>query len=310
MHWRLYVAMLALFFSCSILEDSDITSSDQFKKLNLKSIEITQTVNGNSITKIASVKTEAIDESSSIGKLTKRVTISWPTFEDQRFRFRSGVTDAITIIGEYGADDKIKFWRVKSSGTIAETYMFIHNSDGTLNTLKSFITVDGIVTTNTDPYSTDILNFPTVRNLYSADPTIKKSWGGPVQSVTPCGFSLLWQYDLTCPTGTPQPPCVWQNKKEYYYCNQDNFYILNKEGSQVGRSTFSTIESDLLEEVFWEESLNNNTCCGDQFYFHPYLFMKVDPRIRIMYAPDWWKEDSNFNGETNQSVKLKFRYEL
>jgi hypothetical protein len=309
----LFTILQALLLSCTILEDTDVTSLDELRKLKLKSIQITETINGAAILQTAFVTEEDINETLPNGAiLTKRKTIAWPAFTNAIFQFRSGVTSDITLVAEYLTSGRIKFWRVKSGGTEYETYEFQYDGSGFLNLLKTTIknkTTNLIVIDDKDSYVTKDLYFPQIRNP-SADPKLnnKASFGGDaITANNPCGFSFVWQYPLECTTATP-PVCTWKNKKEYNYCDGNNFYIVTPAGAG-GRIQFKVLQTELLEEVYLAESQSGGTCCTDKFYFHPYLFMPGDLRIKIMYAPDWWKEETSFNGNIDQSVRLKFNYE-
>jgi hypothetical protein len=306
----LFTILPALLLSCTILEDSDITSYDELKKLKLKSIQITETSNGIANLKTALVTEEDINETLPNGAtLTKRKTISWPAFSNAKFQFRSGVTSDITLVSEYFANGKIKFWKVKSGGTVYETYEFKYDA-GVLNFLVTTIkdkSTNQTITTDTDIYDTKDLYFPYYRNPFY-DPNNNASFGGEaITSNNPCGFSFVWQYQLECTTATP-PVCTWKNKKEYNYCEGNNFYIVTPAGAG-GRIQFQVFQTELLEEVYLAESQSGGSCCTDKFYFHPYLFMPGDLRIKVMYAPDWWKEETSFSGDIDQSVRLKFNYE-
>jgi len=306
----LFAAFTVLFLSCTILEDTDVTTADELQKLKLTSIEITETLNGSTSTQTAKVTEEIINETLPNGAtLTKRKTISWPSFANPKFQFRSGVTSDITLVSEYLVNGKIKFWRVKSAGTEYETYEFKYDAD-VLNFLVTTIkdkSTNQTIITNADLYFTKDLNFPQYRNpIY--DPKNNASFGGDaITPNNPCGFSFVWEYELECTTTTP-PVCTFKNKKEYNYCEGNNFYIVTPAGAG-GRIQFQVFQTKLLEEVYLAESQSGGSCCTDKFYYHPYLFMPGDVRIKIMYAPDWWEEKTSFSGDIDQSVRLKFNYE-
>jgi len=296
----LSMIFMGLLLSCSILEDTDITTADELQKLKLTSIVVTETLNGSTSTQTAKVTEEIINETLPNGAtLTKRKTILWPTFTNPKFQFRSGVSKDITLVSEYLYNGKIKFWHVYSSGIETEKYEFLYDN-GVLAFLKTTITANNQKTLVVDHYSLDSFNFPTSRD--GASPA---NFGSDKSLPTPCGFKFVWQFG-TCVSTSPST-CEWTEKKQYNYCDSNNFYILNKDGTEGGRAQFQVIENELLEEIYLGES---SSCCADKFYFHPYLFMPGDIRIKIMYAPDWWKDDNAFTGATDQNVRLKFNYEL
>ena len=300
--------LMGLLISCSILEDTDITSVDELEDLKLKSIQITETLNGNAITNTATVMEEVINDPLR-PSLTKRVTISWPSFTNPKFQFRSGVTSNISIVSEYFTDGRIKFWRVKSSGIEKETYEFVYGN-GVLYALQTTIIANLDTTLYKDIYSSaDSYNFPTERISFTkAHPkgeTIAV-FGSNESFATPCSYKFVWQYG-TCEPTSPST-CKWTEKKQYNYCDGSNFYILNKDNTEGARTQFSALSTgQQLQEVYFGETQDTGSCCGDKYYFHPYLFMAGDFRLKILYAADWWKDDINFTGISNQSVRIKFQ---
>lgn len=308
----LSVVLMGMFLSCSILEDSDITSTAALKKLKLTSIVITDDINGNVTTHTAAASDADINETLKNGvKIRKRKTISWPAATT--LQFRSGATSNIMLVSEYLENGKIKYWRVISAADTLETYEFIYDGNGILNFLSTKIvdkTTKQIIVNDKDQYAKTDLYFPLQRNP-NADPSkmISAIWGGDKISINSCGFGFVWQQILECTSTTP-PVCSWKYKKEYNHCSSDNFYIVTQTGSPGGAIHFKIIGTgELLEAVYLGEDQNNGSCCADQYYFHPYLFMPGDMRIKIMYSPDWWKEDITNNGSTRKSIQLKFNYE-
>jgi len=307
------VALIGIFLSCSILEDSDITSTSELRKLKLTSILITDARNSNVTTYTANASEYDVNETLKNGvKIKKRRIITWPA--TTLLQFRSGATSNITLVSEYLESGKIKYWRVIAAADTLETYEFIYNGSGILNFLSTKIidkTTKQLIINDRDEYQTNDLYFPLIRNP-DADPNKlnKAIWGGDRISINSCGFSFVWQHILEC-TATAPPVCNWKNKKEYNACGSDNFYVVTKTGSPGGAMHFKVIGTgELLEAVYLGEDQNNGSCCVDQYYFHPYLFMPGDLRIKMMYAPDWWKEDISTNGSTRKSIQLKFNYEI
>lgn len=306
----LFLILMGMLLSCTILENTDITTASELKALKLKNIEVTETLNGNTITNSATITEEAINDPSQ-PSLSKRISISWPYSSNSKFQFRSGATSDITLVSEYLYNGKIKFWRVKSSGKEVEKYEFLYDPNGVLGLLKTTIITNSDTTTYSDSYSSDVYNFPMVRWASTkAHPKGEPvaNFGSDKSLPTPCSYKFVWQFG-TC-VSTSSTTCEWTGKKQYNYCDANNFYILNKDGTEGGRAQFQVIENELLEEVYLGENQSTGSCCGDRFYFHPYLFMPGDIRVKINYAIDWWKDDNSFSGATDQSVRLKFNYEL
>ena len=284
--------------ACSILEDSDISSSDDLAKLKLKSIQIVHAINGSSTHQEASAVDEAVDISSAVGHITRRMIISWPDLGSQpKFKFRSELTSNIQIRFLIGADGKIRYGYVDSGDITYEVYRFEYDAQGRLLKLGISISQNGV-----DFVSTlDTFDPPGGYFAYrsSADPTKRALLGGDFQFTNNCFIKMPYQYD-------------WNNGgdydsyKQYNYCGKDNFSI-----DPGGQSADFYVTGDILiEEVFIgsRSTSSDPACCLDTYYFHPLLFLPVDISLRIMYSTDWWEEKNEFGGKQNESVKMKFKY--
>jgi hypothetical protein len=99
---------------------------------------------------------------------------------------------------------------------------------------------------------------------------------------------------------------VYNSYKQYNYCDKDNFFI--EPGGQSAQ--FYVTGDVLVEEVYMagNRTPSDPTCCLDKYYFHPLLFIPVNYQLRIMYSPDWWKEDAAVGGKESESIKLNFYY--
>ncbi len=297
----LSIVLVGLLLSCSILEDSDITSLDELKKLKLKGIEITQVLNSGTLSQGMPVQDSVLDISFYLGKLTKQTKIQWHEVQSSyKLKFRSGVTSNIIIKNRYFEDGKIRSCWVYSGGTIREQYYFRYNSKGRLVTLSTTVLETG----QTLPYSTyDTLiyqdaGFDWYAIRSSKDASRRVLFGGDLLSNEVCLFvGPIYFTDASI------------TDKQYNYCDKDNFYIYPGGES----ADFYAIGDDLLEEVYIgnRRKDSDRNCCGDQYYFHPILLIPADYRLRIMYALDWWevKNSTNPSGDKDQSVRLKFYYE-
>lgn len=293
--------VMSAFFSCSILNDSDIVTVDDLDKLRLKTIVIIQELENNEHrSEIALVTDSTLNITFSLGKLTKQTKILWPAVtKGSKLKFRSAVTSNITIKNRYFADGKIRSSWVFSRDSIREQYYFKYNLQSKLITLSTFITEKSTSynTNDTLIYSAKGDAWSATRN--SPQPGRRAIFGGELLSNQSCQLMQVFKVSGNV-TGAIE--------KQYNYCDKNNFYIYPSGES----ADFYTIGDNLLEEVYIgnRRKDSDTNCCGDQYYFHPFLLLPVDYRLRIMYAPDWWEVKNGTNSnEKDQSVKLEFKYE-
>ena len=286
--------------SCSILDDSDITTVDDYKKLSLKTITIQQNLGNETRSKIASVTDSTLNISFTLGKLTKQIKIQWPAVEkDSKFKFRSAVTSNITIKNRYFADGKIGSCLVFSRDSIREQYYFKYNALGKLITLSTFIIEKSTSYSTNDTliYNAKGDGWFAIRN--SPQPARRALFGGELLSNQSCQLMQVFKVSANIPGAID---------RQYNYCDKNNFYIYPGGES----ADLYTIGDNLLEEVYIgnRRKDSDTNCCGDLYYFHPFLLLSVDMRLRVMYAPDWWEvKNGTTSNEKDQSVKLEFKYE-
>lgn len=306
---RFSFALFALLFSCSILEDSDVTSYDELKTLKLKGITFTQILNGVTYSRGIPATDSALNISSPLGKLTKQTKLTWGNV-DAKFRFKSGATSNITIVNRYFDNGNLRSSWVYSGSTIRELYYFTYNSNGKIQTLARTLYTDPNDLTKTttsydsiyyDPgsggkffgFAMRSSNDATKRGVFTAEPI----------SPNPCEIAWVFKRTANANLGIPAVD------KEYDYCGSSNFYIYP--GGQS--ADFKSIGSDLLEEVYLGDRVTDSDkkCCSDVYYYHPILFLPVSINYKIMYAVDWWEEVTPTTpSNKNESVQFSFLYEL
>jgi len=309
------LAILVLFISCSILEDSDVTSYDELYDLKLTGFTFTQVLNNGTYTRGIPASDSTLNISFSLGKLTKQTKLTWGDVDvssktSSKFRFRSGALSNITIVNRYFDNGNLRSSLVYSGSTIREEYYFKYNSTGKIQALKRILYTDPTnLTINTDSYDSIFYdpgsggklfgfamrsskNDATKRGVFVAEPI----------STNPCG--LVWVFKRSA-NASLNIPAV---DKEYDYCGPTNFYIYP--GGQS--ADFHSLGSDLLEEVYIGDRLTDTDkkCCSDIYYYHPVLFLPVDTRYKLMYATDWWEEVTPTTpSNKNESVQFNFLYE-
>lgn len=296
--------VILLLYSCSDLEDTDITSYDALKKLKLTSITLRQTLAAGSYTKDIPVSDSVMNISFSLGKLTRQRKLNWGNVEgSSKFSFRSGAINNIIVRNRYFDNGRIYSSIVFSEGKVRELYFFGYNTSGKLVQLATKIFPDPLdLTKVVDTYDTlfyDNSGFTgsavrssrfdaTKRGIFTAEPI----------SINPC--QLLWVFKRSVNTNNPA------DDKEYNYCGPNNLYIYP--GGQS--ADFYSNGSDFVEEVYIGDRLTetDKKCCADKYFYHPILFEPVLLHYKIMYAVDWWKEVSPTSPGKDENVHFNFSY--
>lgn len=305
---RFSFALVALFFSCSILNDSDISSYDELKNLKLKGITITQVLNSGTNTRGIPATDSTLDITFPLGKLTKQTRMNWGSVEtNSKFRFASGATSNISIVNRYFDNGNIRSSWVYSGSTIRELYYFTYNPNGTIQTLaRTLYTDPNDLTKKTTSYDTIFYDsnskFFGFAIRSSNEATKRGVFGIEPISTNPC--EIVWVFRRSANAGLGIPA----TEKEYDYCGPTNFYIYP--GGQS--ADFHSLGSDVLEEVYMadRQTDSDKKCCADRYYYHPILFMPVDIRYKVMFAVDWWEEVTPTSPTPKtESVQFNFLYE-
>lgn len=309
---RSSVVLLTLLFSCSILDDSDITTYDELNGLKLKGITFTQVLNGVTHSKGIPAIDSTLNISFSLGKLTKQTKLTWGNVDvygstSSKFRFKSGATTNISVVNRYFDNGNLRSSWVYSGSTIREVYRLTYNSNGKIQAVSTTLYTDpNDLTKKTasydsifyDPGSGDKFFGFAVR---SSDASKSGVFTAEPISSNPCEVS--WVFKRSGNTGNPA------DDKEYDYCGSNNFYIYP--GGQS--ADFKSIGSDLLEEIYLGDRVTDSDkkCCADVYYYHPVLFLPVSINYKIMYAVDWWEDVTPTTpSNKNESVRFSFLYEL
>jgi hypothetical protein len=284
--------LMVLFFSCSLLDDSDVTSTDDINDLKLKSITILQELQNEIRTRVAQSTESAISNVTPEGNvLTKEATITFPEItNDWKFKFRSGVTGTgITIKNRFFANGMVYSCQVYKDNDEMESYTFRYNTKNQPDQLITTIKYSEIFTT-TDNLNYDNLGNPGGIIRTSNDPAREGTFELGKSTTKPCGtdaFNFIFK------------------EYEFVLCDNGLFRFPDEESVSI-----DVIEDPLLQEVHLtnQNNVTDTKCCSDIYYFHPVLVFPFDLRHRLLYALDWWLPQGNLNNESNNtSVTLKFK---
>src|SRR5688572_683274 len=133
---RLLSFVLAAFiFSCTIIEDGDITSEEELDNLVLTSIEIEQQGSDGGSTSTARVTKDEVVTINDNGVIIKRqIFMDWPALgANSKLKLKGGVTTSFksyTTLLESGKPHKFYLFSSGSDSTILEFYRFIYDVNG------------------------------------------------------------------------------------------------------------------------------------------------------------------------------------
>lgn len=311
---------LAFILSCTIIEDSDITSQKELDNLKFTSIEIKQETSSGTSTSLAKVTSETkVNITVPAGKVTRQVWMDWPALTGKKLLLKSGLTTAFKSYTSFLESGKPQtFYLFSADSTILELYSFRYSTSGRLSNIISRV-----------PY---VPNGPATSNdtlIYEAS--------GRLSNITR-------KYPATSTTST---------FTELFYSTSDNSYKLNhfifqgmryerpcQEGDGCGRPSWggdyhvwptasnfpaglmnlATIQREYLSMQDFN-SINQNNCgstgCNawiDTFYLHPLMILKdqfnAGDDLLFIYMVDWWKPTTTQQSTNNEKVTFSFKYDL
>lgn len=321
----------AFIFSCTIIEDGDITSREELDDLQYVSIEIKQETSSGTSTSLARVTSEKeINVTVAAGKLTRTVYMDWPALgANSKLKLKGGTATAVRSYASFLESGKPWTFFFFSSGTdstILELYSFRYNSSGRLSNIISRVpyVAGGPATSN------DTLIYDNNGRLSG----ITRKF--PATGTTAAFSNLLYQtsdnfyklnqfvfqamnYQIPCEGGG----CGSQWGGNYHVSpgtspNSGNF--------PTGVMNLTTLQREYLSIQDFN-NIDQSRCSGgggsggcgawiDTFYLHPLMILKdnllAGNDLLFLYMVDWWRPSptSPLASTTNEKVTLSFNYDL
>ena len=136
------MAIFLLAFSCSIIEDGDITSTEELQSLKLTSFEISQNTNSGSSSVTATLNYDSVQNFTDVNtntKITRKVEYTLPPLGTLKMKLRSGATGATKVYIYYTDTKKPYTLGIVSQDSVVELYRFRYSSTGQLNRIATFI---------------------------------------------------------------------------------------------------------------------------------------------------------------------------
>ena len=318
---------MAFIFSCTIIEDSDITSQEELDNLKFTAIEITQEANLGRSTIVAKVtKNTAVNISFVAGNLPQKVTrqlwMDWPALgTGSKLKLKSGFTGSFKSYASFLESGKPwTFYLFNSDSVIFELYSFRYDAAGKLN--KIITRAPAVVGTPVSVLampatSNDTLIYGNPNNTFEVTSIIRRS-----QDASKAGT-------ISVTAGSFLNPHAFNFKGRKYEkpdLNGTSFYSF---GTTAG------LNDGLVELAgYAKESLrlidhnNNPSSCQcskwiDTFYFHPLMLLKeqlpqaqfenekkLGDALLYIYMIDWWQPISTQESSNNETVTFTYKYGL
>lgn len=308
-------------FSCTIIEEGDITSLDQLSALKWKAIEIVQNTNsGNSSTVAQLVYDSAKNVVDPVtgATITRKVKFSLPSLAGKKLKLRSKSSLSTNFYIAYKATNQpVKFW-IQEGDSVIESYNFKYNATNYLYKVITRINpVDGLKETVNTSDSLIYDNSNSVASIIrkSADATKAGTIGISYQNglISNIGFKYTYQIQSgNCPNGSLNNLCGgYQILQQFQNSNPMINYLFEN---------INAVESkiELTDRRF---DFGNTNCqgCGrelDTFYLHPLMLTKnqivLGDQLLMIYMVDWWVPGtaavSNAQLSKNDVVTLNFQY--
>lgn len=321
---RLLSFVIAAFiFSCTIIEDSDITSQEELDDLKLLSVDIEQQISSGTNTLSARV-TKDLEVNLQPSGVKRQIWMDWPALgANSKLKVKSGTTTAFksyTSLLEGGKPNTFYLFSVSGSDTtILELYRFLYNSSGRLATIISRVPYveDGFATSrDTLIYDTNgrlsgvTRNFPATGTT-AAFSSFNYHTSDNYYKLNQYIFQGM-QYQSACQGGGCGP--YWGGNYHVTPSSPSNGFPTGVMNLLSSKKAYLSIQD--------YNNLNQNNCgspnCNaawiDTFYLHPLMMLKdqftAGDDLLFIYMVDWWKPVTTQQTTTNEKVIIQFNYDI
>lgn len=311
--------LLLVVISCSIVNDNDVTSLDQFNKLTLKSFEIKQSLSSGSSSTLGTWKYDSAQNF--VSKVSGyHITLlrgfSLPALGTRKVQLRSGVNTK-TDIKIYYRDDglPVTFW-IFAGDSLVESYRLFYNSSKLLaKVVTDLDPIDGKPQTihfkdsvyypagGVSAYPTSIVrNSPLAPSLAGTFTFYGCSDCGntPVSSIN---SSQGYQYNFY--TGD----CHGNNSAYPYSCGGVNKSSTGNGGGNNGNPQLKFQSSVTFNRTL--QTVFTSAAATDVIYFHPMMMLgDLIPQGGLyfwFYSIDWFKNDGT-SFSNNDQVTINYNY--
>jgi hypothetical protein len=305
-----------LLVSCTIIEDSDITSPSDYSKLKLKGFEIKQSTNKGEQTSTAQITINAS------GKIEK---INWPAVGDYKFKFRTPISTSATSLLTHNSAGSLTTFDTQVGSQSVEKYDFLYNSTGQLIRLLSSGTfASNVVSTS------DSLIYNAQDKLTKLERTTKNTTGANVKT----SYNIAYQNDGALSSFSSSPSNQYELDLGTStgggggYCPNNinsNECTRFRENTQSGPGENGTVlikhylTGSIVSQVQFRDTRSSSDDL-DSYNFHPLMLMssqfKQGRDLLSVYMIDWWipgprqNNNSGNNNNNNKYLNINFTYGL
>lgn len=314
------ILIILLLFSCTIIEDGDILTMDQYDNLQLRSIDILQQKGGNisgpgsaynseskSVTATLS-KVDDINITSPFGNITRVVKIDLPSVSDLVFEFRSKPNAAVTLEQYFLSDGRPYSFEVLKGSASLELYEFGYDNTKRLNKIvfylgENLISDDSLIYDNTGRIASIVRRSPDSSMAGKINIDYVGSETNPIISGLTPSFQIYSYSKSDAPSGGGCPS------------NSNNSLSPCAEfGRSDGNSPMKIVESfGITGKTKKISELTFEGFSGTRYYFHPLMILTNDfslgKELMTIYMVDWWNPEAGVVGGMSQ-LKYKFSYGL
>lgn len=319
----------AFVFSCTIIEDSDITSQEELDNLVFSAIEIRQEMSSGNTTSTATVTSIAVvNIPVSVppfnGTLTKQVHMDWPALTaNSKLKLKSGdVTPFKSRTSYLSSGQPYNFYLFHVSGSdtiIFEWYRFRYDANGRLSNIITNVPY----VENTPATSRDTLIYETSGRLSS----ITRKY--PATGTSTTFTNLFYKTSYNNSYNLNQFNFQGINYQNYTSCSGGgcgpywggNYHASpgtdpNSNNFPTGVMNLATFQMEYLSmQDFNSIGLicANKPCSAwiDTFYLHPLMILKdqlnAGDDLLFIYMVDWWQPVSTQESANNEKVTFTFK---
>jgi hypothetical protein len=322
--------LCSIILSCSIIEDSDITSKEEFDNLRFKSVSIKQETSQGNNSMIANVTSRSeVSIPTPNGLITETFYMDWPALTG-KLKLKGGYTASFkTYTSFLGTGKPYTFSIFDSDSVLLELYRFRYDASGRLVQIITNVPfVEG-----GPPTSNDTLYYGNANNMMELTSIVRRSSdpskAGTFTLASTGGsiFSTGWSFDFK---GTRySKACQGNGCGEYY---GGNYHIRPSNGGQpFGLLNVTDSQRAFVNIEDNNKPLDNYGCSNcirysDTFYFHPLMILKdqlvftsdnlqggnarIGDVLFFIYMVDWWNPISAQETSNNEKIVFEFKYDL
>jgi len=305
----LWYCLLAM-CSCSILEDSDITSTDQLQNIKLNGFQIKQeTNNGTFDTRATLVYDSVLDIIDTTGNLdmhiTRKIGYNMPALSGL-VKLRSGITTECTISVSFTEHGNPYTVTISNNNLVYEVYRFRYSDNSAnarLNKIHATIDPDGFNIGNAATINTrDSIFFDGSGRVSS----ILRNPGSTTFSISysTSQAERMAQFSISGTTYVEGNNSLTCSES---YC-QTNFYISGGCSSNVNIDYVKKTSESITSFIQLGDYCSPCNQASDNYYLHPLFFLRdyLDKggQLTIIYLRDWWIPGPASSSSPNRQEKV------